>query len=125
MRLLEDSVMLRAWVTTLSGVAAVAVALGGLGAPVQPALVLWFVLVCPGSAVVGLLRPPSPLFAVTLSIAISCALAVVVAQVMLLAGVWSPLAGLIGLAELTVVAAATEVAVERRDRRRALDVGQG
>ncbi|NHC25441.1 hypothetical protein G6553_19970 [Nocardioides sp. IC4_145] len=125
MRLLEDSVMLRAWVTTLSGVAAVAVALGGLGAPVQPALVLWFVLVCPGSAVVGLLRPPSPLFAVTLSIAISCALAVVVAQVMLLAGVWSPLAGLIGLAELTVVAAATEVAVERRARRRALDVGQG
>ena len=73
-------VALRAAVTTASGLVAVAGVLGDVGAPVQPMLVLWFVLVCPGMALVGLVRPPSLLFALTLSIAVSCALAVMVSQ---------------------------------------------
>lgn len=106
----------RVAVTTLSGLAAVAGVLGDVGAPVQPALVLWFVLVCPGMAFVGLIRPPSLLFASTLSIAISCALAVMVSQALLLAGAWSPVTGLVILVGLTAVGAAADLLTARRAR---------
>ena len=117
-------VAVRATVTTVSGLAAVAGVLGEVGAPVQPMLVLWFVLVCPGMAFVGLIRPPSPLFALTLSIAVSCALAVVVAQALLFAGAWSPVAGLIILAALTTVGAGAELRADRRARRLPVDAGR-
>ena len=108
---------IRAAVTTVSAVAAVAAVLADVGAPVQPVLVLWFVLVCPGMAFVGLIRPASPVFALALSIAVSCALAALVAQLMLFAGVWSPITGLVVLALLTAVVAGTEMLVDRRAAR--------
>lgn len=117
----RPSVAARAAVATVSALAAVAAVLGDVGAPLQPLLVFWFVLVCPGMAVVGLIRPPSPLFALTLSIAVSCALAVVVAQAMLFAQVWSPMAGLILLALVTLGGAGTELLVDRRSRRLTFD----
>jgi hypothetical protein len=117
-------VAVRATVTTVSGLAAVAGVLGDVGAPVQPMLVLWFVLVCPGMAVVGLIRPPSLLFALTLSIAISCALAVVVAQALLFAGAWSPVAALTILAALTTVGAGADLRADRRARRPPVDAGR-
>jgi uncharacterized membrane protein len=119
-------VTLRAAVTTVSGLAALAAVLGGTGAPVQPVLVLWFVLVCPGMALVGLLRPPSVILAGTLSVAVSCALAVVVAQAMLFAGTWSPVTGLLALVALTAGGAGAELWAERRrSRRTSADVGGG
>jgi hypothetical protein len=114
-------VAVRAAVTIVSGLAAVAGVLGDVGAPVQPVLVFWFVLVCPGMAVVGLIRPPSLLFALTLSIAVSCALAVVVAQALLFAGAWSPVTGLIILAALTTVGAVAELRIDRRAQRLSVD----
>jgi hypothetical protein len=114
----------RATVTTVSGLAAVAGVLGEVGAPVQPVLVCWFVLVCPGMAFVGLIRPPSLLFALTLSIAVSCALAVVVAQALLFAGAWSPVTGLIILAALTTVGAGADLRADRRARRLSVDAGR-
>ena len=120
----EAWVAARATVTTVSGLAAVTGVLGEVGTPIQPVLVLWFVLVCPGLAFVGLIRPPSRLFALTLSIAVSCALAVVVAQAMLFAGAWSPVTGLIILAALTTVGAGADVRVVRRARRLSVDAGR-
>jgi hypothetical protein len=116
-------VVVRATVSTVSGLAAVAGVLVEVGAPVQPVLVFWFVLVCPGMAVVGLIRPPSLLFAVPLSIAVSCALAVVVAQALLLAGAWSPLTALVILAALTTVGAVAELGADRRAQRLTVDAG--
>lgn len=92
-----------------SGLAALAAVVAEVGAPLQPVLVLWFVLVCPGLAVVGLLRLPSRLFALTLAVALSCALAVVVAQALLLAGAWRPMVGLLILLALTTLAAVPQL----------------
>ena len=116
--------LVRATVTTVSGLAAIAGVLGEVGAPVQPVLVFWFVLVCPGMAFVGLIRPPSLLFALTLSIAVSCALAVGVAQALLYAGAWSPVTGLIILVALTAVGAGAELLADRRARRLSVDAGR-
>ena len=117
-------VAVRATVATVSGLAAVAAVLGEVGAPIQPMLVFWFVLVCPGMAFVGLFRPPSLVFALALSIAVSCALAVVVAQALLFAGAWSPVAGLVILAALTTVAAGVELRADRTARRLPADAGR-
>ena len=114
----------RAEVTTVSAVLAIAAVLGDVGSPLQPMLVFWFVLVCPGMTFVGLIRPPSLLFAVTLSIAVSCALAVVVAQALLFARAWSPVAGLIILATLTAVGAGAELRADHRARRLSVDAGR-
>lgn len=115
----------RTAVPVLSGVAAVAAVLAEVGAPVQPVLVLWFVLVCPGLALVGLVRPRSPLFALTLSIAVSCALAVVVAQALLFAGTWSPVAGLVVLAALTTTAVGVDLLGVRRGAHPPADAAMG
>ncbi|WP_210439616.1 hypothetical protein [Nocardioides xinjiangensis] len=125
MNRLESSATVRAAVTVGSAVVAVAAVMADVGAPAQPILVLWFVLVCPGAAFVGLVRLPSPGFAFALSVATSCALAAVVAQVMLFAGVWSPLGGLVVLAELTIVAAVAGLAVDLRASRLTAAPGRG
>jgi hypothetical protein len=116
----ESLVTVRAAVAIGSALAAVAAVLADVGAPVQPALVMWFVLVCPGMALVGIARPSSLVFAACWSVAISCALAAVVAQAMLFAGMWSPALGLIGLAEITFLGCATELLAEVRARRLAV-----
>lgn len=106
----------RAAVAVGSALLAVGAVLGDVGPPGQPVLVLWFVLVCPGLAFVGLARPSSVLFGLALSVAISCALAVLVAQTLLYAGAWNPLGGLLVLAAITVVGCVTELVVEARVR---------
>ena len=111
------SVTVRTAVAVGSAMLAVAAVLGDVGSPVQPVLVFWFVLVCPGLALAGLAHPTSVLFCLTFSITVSCALAAIVAQVMLYAGVWNPLTGLFVLAEITVVGCAIDLAVDVRARR--------
>jgi len=111
------SVTVRTTVATGSALLAVAAVLGDVGSPVQPALVLWFVLVCPGLPLAGLTHPSSVPFCLTFSVAVSCALAALVAQAMLYAGVWNPLTGLVVLAELTVVGCAIDLAVDVRAHR--------
>jgi uncharacterized membrane protein len=111
------SVTIRTAVAAGSALLAVAAVLGDVGSPVQPVLVFWFVLVCPGLAFAGLAHPSSVSFSLAFSVAVSCALAAVVAQVMLYAGVWNPLTGLIALAEITVVGCAIDLVVDGRARR--------
>jgi len=59
-------------------------------APLRPALVIWFVAICPGMAIVRLLRLDSLLVEVTLAIALSLALAGLIASALVYAGLWSP-----------------------------------
>src|SRR4051794_8382675 len=61
-------------VIAVSTLCAVAAALGGWEAPFRPALVLWFVLVCPGMALVRLLRLGEPVTEWTLAVALSVTL---------------------------------------------------
>jgi uncharacterized membrane protein len=58
--------------------------------PLRPALVIWFVAICPGMAIIRLLRLDSLLVEVTLAIALSLALAGLIASALVYAGIWSP-----------------------------------
>jgi hypothetical protein len=67
---------------------------------VRPIFLAWFVLVCPGMAVVGLLRLRDLVTEIVLSIALSLALGTLVAELQVLTRQWSPatvLAILIGI----------------------------
>lgn len=56
----------------------------------RPLIVLWFLLVCPGMALVRFLRLREPIAEWTLAIAMSLVLDALVASVQLYAGRWSP-----------------------------------
>jgi len=67
---------------------------------IRPYLLAWFVLVCPGMAVVGLLRLRDLVTEIVLSIALSLALGTLVAELLVLTRQWSAptvLAILIGI----------------------------
>jgi hypothetical protein len=61
---------------------------------VRAAVLLWFLFVCPGLAVVGLLGIAEPITKWTIVIALSIALDLVVTVTMLYANLWSIPAGL-------------------------------
>ena len=81
--------------------------------PARPLIALWFLCVCPGMAFVRLLRLSEGLTEVTLAIALSVAMDVIVAGVLLYAGVWSPRWGLIVLIALSLVGAVLQVTTSR------------
>jgi hypothetical protein len=95
----------------LSALLAVTSVVAGFGAPLQPLLVGWFLLVCPGMAFVPLLRVGSPLLELALGAAVSIGLGVVVGQVMVFTDMWSPLGGLLALTVVTVGGAAVQLVV--------------
>lgn len=66
----------------------------GSDTPLRPVVVLPFLLVCPGLALVRLLRIREPVTELTLGVALSVALAVLVPGAMLYTGAWSPKASL-------------------------------
>jgi hypothetical protein len=74
----------------------------GVTTPLRGVLVIWFVIVCPGMAVVALLRIRDPLFVLVATIAISLALGVVVATSLLYLDLWSPRRALVILGGLTL-----------------------
>lgn len=61
----------------------------GSGAPIQPLLVSWFLLICPGMAFVRLLRIEERATEVLLAIALSIAIDMIAAEILLYAEVWS------------------------------------
>jgi hypothetical protein len=97
----------RTWpaVVAASAVLAVVVVLLGAWQPVRAGVVAWFALAIPGGALVPLLRLRDVVAEVTLAIALSLALDVVVACTMLYSGVWSPPAGIVVLATVALAAA--------------------
>jgi hypothetical protein len=58
--------------------------------PVRPIVILWFLLICPGMAFVQLLQIKDALHEMVLAVALSLAIDVIVAMVILYAGLWSP-----------------------------------
>jgi hypothetical protein len=80
---------------------------------VRAPIVVVFLLVCPGLALVRLIRIPAVSVQLSLGIALSMALDVLVPALLLYAGAWSPPAALATLAALTVAGAVTEL-VRRR-----------
>lgn len=98
------------WIASLWGALSVMAVALGAGTSYRAPVVLGFVLVCPGLAVVRLVAVPTGGFQLSLSVAISMALAVLVPAALLYAGAWSPLAALLILAVLTSAAATTELA---------------
>jgi hypothetical protein len=98
-----------AGVTAGLGAVALAAVLVQPGPPLQPLLVFAFLLVAPGVSVVGLLEPSSLMWHLVMGVAISIALGVAVAQVLLFMGVWSPELGLLLLVAVTWVAAGIQL----------------
>ncbi len=78
--------------------------------PVRPVVVLVFVAIAPGWAILRLWGLARSWAGVGLVIALSLALAMLISGVMLYAGAWSPVASLAILAGLTVAAAVASLA---------------
>jgi hypothetical protein len=91
-----------------SAVAAGAVAIAPL-APVRPLITLGFISVCPGLALVGLLRVGDGTQRLVLSTAVSWSLVTVIAGISLYAGYWSPTTIFSILIGVTLVGAALQM----------------
>lgn len=94
---------------TISALAAMWAVLARAGPPLQPAILLWFLLVCPGMAFVRLLRVEDALARWALAIAVSTALGVVLAEAMIYGRWWNPLRGILTLAALSIIGAALQL----------------
>jgi hypothetical protein len=93
--------------TVWGGAAALAMGLDAEPAYRAP-IVLGYVLVCPGLALVRLLGVPAAMAQISLGVALSLALDVLIPAALLYAGAWSPPAALAILIGLTVAAAILE-----------------
>ena len=80
----------------------------------RAAPVLLFVVLVPGIAVVRLLRIPGVLVQLTLGLAVSLALAVLVPSLMVYAGWWSPRGALVVLVAIAALASAAALVRELR-----------
>jgi hypothetical protein len=87
--------------------------------PARSGLVAAFLFLCPGLALVRLLRLEEPLLELTLAIAFSLALAGLVSLTLLYAHLWSPGAGLAILVAITIGGSGLELATRSNDRRAA------
>lgn len=100
-------------VLLFSALLAGVLAFANLDSPLRAVIVLWFMLVCPGLALVRLIRLADPVAELAVGVAASVALATLVASALLYAGLWSPQAVLAVLIGATV----TGVALDLRRRR--------
>jgi hypothetical protein len=82
--------------------------------PLRTILVVWFMVVCPGLATVGLLRLRDPWLELALVPALSLAIDVIVAGILLYAGVWSSATAVIILVAISVAGALAQDAVADR-----------
>jgi hypothetical protein len=116
------------WAATnvLVTVAVAAVTLGDVGSPVRPLVVLCFLLVCPGMAIVRLFAIDEFLTRLTLAVATSIALATVASATTVYAGRSSIGLALTGLVSVTLGGTLVEIvgsALAPADRARLLGVG--
>jgi uncharacterized membrane protein len=101
-------------VLLLSTGAICALTFANVQSPLRGALALWFLLICPGLALVRLLRIGGILIEWMLTITVSIALDTGVATVMVYAGQWSPNRGLAVLAVITVAGAVLQLQLHER-----------
>lgn len=100
---LVSRVLWPAFVLVTSVLAGLAI-LRHVGQPVQEVSAFWLFLVCPGAALVGLLRLADWLVALTLAVACSLAIDMVVAEILLYGTWWSMRTCVVVLVAITLVA---------------------
>jgi uncharacterized membrane protein len=100
-----------------SALAVSVLAFGDVDSAVRVPVVLWFVLVCPGMALVRHLRLDDAVAELMIGIALSAALATLAAGGMLYAGSWSPEGTLAVLVGVTVLGAAWDARTAGRRER--------
>jgi hypothetical protein len=93
---------------TTSSLTAMWAVLTNAGPPLQPAILFWFLLVCPGMAFVRLLRLDDRLAQWVLAIAVSIALGVVLTETMIYSHRWNPVGAILTLAALSIIGAALD-----------------
>jgi hypothetical protein len=98
-----------------SAVVAVLVEVEGVLPSFRPAIILWFFLICPGMALVRLLRIADHVAELTVAIALSVTLDAIVAETMVMTGRWSPKWALILLAALSVLGAVLQIITVKGD----------
>lgn len=87
---------------------------GDVASPIRPALALWFLLICPGMALVRLLGIKDVGNELTLAVALSLAIDSVLAIVMAYARLWSPQWGLSVLIGISVIGAVLQIVTAYR-----------
>jgi hypothetical protein len=99
----------RAWVPVLimasSALAMLEGVVGSGVSPVRTVVVIWFLAVCPGLGIVGLLRLRDPWVVAALVPALSLSIDVIVAAFLSYAGLWSPDAAILILVAVSVAGA--------------------
>jgi len=100
----------------LSAIAVGIVTFSNSTSPARPFIALWFLCICPGMAVVPLLRLREGFIEVTLAIALSFAIDTVVALTMLYTELWLPKWGLAAVICLSIVGAALQMVLAYRRR---------
>jgi hypothetical protein len=80
---------LRPGIVLASGTALVTVIATGIGAPWRPILALWFVLVCPGVSLVGVLSLPDRLVELGVVAPLSLTVVTLTSVALFYGGVWS------------------------------------
>ncbi|MBA3330114.1 MAG: hypothetical protein H0T39_04430 [Actinobacteria bacterium] len=107
-----------AWpaVSMLATLAVAVLAFADLELWLRAPLGLFFLLLCPGMAIVRVLETRDPVADLTLAVALSIALDVIVAGALLYAGAWSPNAALGILMAITVGGVLLELLVGRARR---------
>lgn len=88
------------WALSLACVAGAVIALVGIESPLRLLLTPLFLLLVPGVAVAGLLRDRDPLTAVSVGVAASLVINILLATSMLFFDAWSPRAGVATIAVL-------------------------
>lgn len=68
----------------------------------RPLIVIWFLFICPGMALVWLLRPEEPVVKWTLAVALSFAIDGIVAGILMYAGQWTPTGTLLILMSISL-----------------------
>lgn len=92
---------------------------GWTSSPLRPLVTTWFLLACPGLALILLLPRRGTVTLFVLAIATSVALETIVAEAMLETSIWSPRAALAVLIAVTLAASALQLGGRRQSRPRA------
>ena len=80
-----------------------------IGTPIRTVISFWFLLICPGMAYVQLLDIKELLTELVLAIALSIALNTIIAEVLVLANIWSPFRGLLVLIAICVAGSTFQI----------------
>jgi hypothetical protein len=80
---------------------------------VHPFIVLWFLFICPGMALVWFFRPEKPVVEWTLAVALSFAIDAIVAGILMYAGQWSPTGTLVILMSISLGGALMQIGFSR------------